>query len=116
MAAMGAHVLEVEGDDLRALKPQLGRLPEVISAAQLGSRLRVLVQNAITDPVGWLRVQSLQPSPGRIEQVRPSLEDVFVTSTGRSSRASNGDDRDGMTGNSPTANGHSGNRSSVSHL
>jgi ABC-2 type transport system ATP-binding protein len=82
MAAMGAHVLEVEGDDLRALKPQLGRLPEVISAAQLGSRLRVLVRDRITEPVAWLRAQSLQPNPARIEQVRPSLEDVFVTSTG----------------------------------
>ncbi len=82
MAAMGAHVVEVEGSDLRALKPQLTALPEVVSAAQLGSRLRVLVHERIPDPVAWLRAQPLNPMPTRLESVHPSLEDVFVTSTG----------------------------------
>ncbi len=83
MAAMGARVVEVEAADLRALKPQLLALPEVVSAAQLGSRLRVLVRERIADPVGWLRGQDLSPAPTRLEQVHPSLEDVFVISTGR---------------------------------
>ena len=82
MAAMGARVVEVEGSDLRALKPQLAALPEVLSAAQLGSRLRVLVHDRIPDPVAWLRAQTLDPRPTHLESVHPSLEDVFVTSTG----------------------------------
>ncbi len=90
MAAMGARVVEIEATDLRALKQQLLDQPEVISAAQLGSRLRVLVQDRIADPVAWLRAQALQPSPRAIEQVRPSLEDVFVTSTGASARHDTG--------------------------
>lgn len=83
MAAMGARVVEVEAPDLRALKSKLSALPEVVSAAQLGSRLRVLVRESIPDPVAWLRGQALEPMPTRLEQVHPSLEDVFVTSTGR---------------------------------
>ena len=82
MAAMGARVVEVEGPDLRALKPRLEALPAVVSASQLGNRLRVLVQDRIPDPVAWLRALALEPAPTRLEAVHPSLEDVFVTSTG----------------------------------
>jgi ABC-2 type transport system ATP-binding protein len=82
MAHMGARVLEVEGQDLRALKPQLTALPEVVSAAQLGSRLRVLVRDRIDNPVDWLNAQPLNPKPTSVGLARPSLEDVFVTSTG----------------------------------
>jgi ABC-2 type transport system ATP-binding protein len=82
MAGMGARVVEVEGPDLRTLKPQLTALPEVISAAQLGSRLRVLVRDHINDPVDWLKAQPLTPKPTSVGLARPSLEDVFVTSTG----------------------------------
>ncbi len=82
MAAMGARVVEVEGPDLRALKPRLEAPPEVVSATQLGSRLRVLVREVVPDPVAWLRAQALEPAPTRLEAVHPSLEDVFVTSTG----------------------------------
>jgi ABC-2 type transport system ATP-binding protein len=90
MAAMGARVVEIEAPDLRALKQQLLGYAEVISAAQLGSRLRVLVQDRIADPVSWLQAQALQPRPQAMEQVRPSLEDVFVTSTGASARHDTG--------------------------
>nr|WP_242523118.1 ABC transporter ATP-binding protein [Thiocystis minor] len=82
MAGMGARVVEIEAPDLRALKQALLALPEVISAAQLGSRLRVLVAERIADPVAWLRSQPLQPAPTALAPARPSLEDVFVTSTG----------------------------------
>jgi ABC-2 type transport system ATP-binding protein len=82
MAAMGAQVVEVEASNLRALKQQIAALPEVISAAQLGSRLRVLIRDHKDDPVAWLAAQPLQPAPTKLESARPSLEDVFVTSTG----------------------------------
>jgi len=86
MADMGANVVEVEAPDQRRLRQQLLGLPEVLSAAQLGSRLRVLVRDTIDDPVAWLRAQPAAADAGTVEAVRPSLEDVFVTSTGTEHR------------------------------
>ena len=80
MATMGAHVLEVEGNDLRTLKSQLVQCPQVLSAAQLGTRLRVLVRDQTEQPQQWLRAQG---NGRRIEAVRPSLEDVFVACPGQ---------------------------------
>ncbi|QSX37235.1 ABC transporter ATP-binding protein [Shewanella sedimentimangrovi] len=85
MQDMGARVVEVAGDDLRKLKQQLLTDDAVLSAAQIGSRLRVLVRSDISDPLSWLA-----PKVGgrHMDEVRPSLEDVFVTCTG--SRAAGG--------------------------
>lgn len=80
MAAIGASVVEVGGARLRELKQQLEGLPEVISSAQQGAFLRVLVASHISDPVAWLE-SSTGPRP--MQLVRASLEDVFVTSTRR---------------------------------
>lgn len=80
MAAIGASVVEVGGARLRELKQQLEGLPEVISSAQQGAFLRVLVASQISDPVAWLE-SSIGPRP--MQLVRASLEDVFVTSTRR---------------------------------
>lgn len=83
MDAMGANVVEIGGKNLRQLKQQLLELDEVISVAQQGIRLRTLVNNDITEPVSWLRQQSsLSLDDHEMAVVRPSLEDVFVTSTG----------------------------------
>lgn len=79
MQAMGARVMEVAGDKLRLLKQQLLSEPAVLSAAQIGSRLRVLVRSDIEDPLAWLAVRVEGRALG---EVRPSLEDVFVTCTG----------------------------------
>lgn len=79
MAAMGATVIEVAGNDLRTLKQALMTEPSVLSAAQIGSRLRVLVSKSVEQPLAWLA----DKVAGRtLEEVRPSLEDVFVTCTG----------------------------------
>ena len=79
MENMKVTVIEVSGDDLRTLKNHLVAQPEVLSTAQLGTRLRVLIHDWVTDPEQWLT----QQIDGRsIERVRPSLEDVFVASTG----------------------------------
>ena len=79
MENMGARVVEVTGDDLRTLKQQLLSEQGVLSAAQIGNRLRILVRNNINEPVDWLKPYV----NGRgLAEVRPSLEDVFVTSTG----------------------------------
>ncbi len=81
MQHMAAQVLEVEGENLRALKLNLVQLPQVSSAAQLGTRLRVLIKPDVAEPVQWLRAQ--MAANYSVAQVRPSLEDVFVMSTRR---------------------------------
>ncbi len=82
MENMGAQVVEIASSNLRRLKQALMQLPEVISAAQLGARLRVLVNKQIEDPLAYLSQQSNINADDRLSLVRPSLEDVFVTSTG----------------------------------
>jgi len=82
MDNMGAKVVELVSSELRQLKQQLLLIPEVISAAQLGARLRVLVADHIDDPVQLLSQQNCVSEQDVLTLVRPSLEDVFVTSTG----------------------------------
>ncbi len=83
MEAMGASVVEVAAPDLRQLKQDLLQLPQVITAAQLGARLRVLIKDSIAEPLDFLRQQpNIQPAD-ILTRVRPSLEDVFVTCTGK---------------------------------
>lgn len=83
MESMDAQVVEIESDsgNMRATKTGLLQLPEVVSAAQLGTRLRVLVSRQVDDPIAFLQCQL--DSSYSLESVRPSLEDVFVTVTGR---------------------------------
>ncbi|MCE2571143.1 ABC transporter ATP-binding protein [Motilimonas eburnea] len=89
MQQMAAQVFEIAGQDLRSLKQALIKLPEVLSAAQIGSRLRVLVTNSVSEPLAWLQAK-VEEARGagvqietQIEMVRPNLEDVFVTCTGQ---------------------------------
>ncbi|WMB71685.1 ABC transporter ATP-binding protein [Shewanella oncorhynchi] len=79
MAAMGARVVEISGDDLRTLKQSLISESAILSAAQIGSRLRVLVRSDIENPLAWLKPRVASRT---MEEVRASLEDVFVTCTG----------------------------------
>lgn len=83
MANMPANVIELSTDNLRQLKQQLIILPEVVSASQLGAHLRVLVNKTIADPMGFLTNTHIMPSKTEMRIVRPSLEDVFVLSTGQ---------------------------------
>lgn len=82
MQQMNAHVIEITSRNLRELKQALLNLPEVISAAQLGERLRVLVNKQVTEPLAYLSQHPLLDKTATLTKVRPSLEDVFVTSTG----------------------------------
>lgn len=82
MNEMGAHVIEIDSNHLRTLKQQLMTLPEIISAAQLGTRLRVLVKNSVSDPKAFLEQHHNFSANESLTQVRASLEDVFVTCTG----------------------------------
>ncbi|MEI6894883.1 MAG: ABC transporter ATP-binding protein [Colwellia sp.] len=83
MANMAAQIVEIGATNLRHIKDKLIKLPQVISAAQLGSHLRVLVNKTESQPLALLQQQScLQPSD-TLAIVRPSLEDVFVSCTGQ---------------------------------
>jgi ABC-2 type transport system ATP-binding protein len=82
MQNMGANVVEISSAKLRQLKQDLLKLPEIISAAQVGAQLRVLVKKSIADPLAYLSQQPCTDDSDRLSLARPSLEDVFVTSTG----------------------------------
>lgn len=82
MANMGANVVEISALSPRKLKQDLLKLPSVTSAAQLGARLRVLVNDREPDPIGYLQYNHQFQQSEQIETVRPSLEDVFVVCTG----------------------------------
>ncbi|HAS6262270.1 TPA: ABC transporter ATP-binding protein [Vibrio vulnificus] len=82
MAQMGVNIVEIKADNLRALKEQLLPLAEVRSAAQLGIRLRVLIDQRVADPIAWLRATFPRLQNAEMNLARPSLEDVFVSVTG----------------------------------
>ncbi|WP_028108196.1 ABC transporter ATP-binding protein [Ferrimonas futtsuensis] len=82
MQEMGVSVVEVEAPELRRLKSALLSLDEIRSAAQLGIRLRVLVDKSVSEPIRWLRQQFPELTDAELTLARPSLEDVFVTCTG----------------------------------
>ncbi|MCT8161788.1 ABC transporter ATP-binding protein [Pseudoruegeria sp. SHC-113] len=79
MAGLPAQVVQVEGGDLRTAKRAIEGQPSVISVAQIGTRLRVLVDRAESDPVALVRAG--MPSQAEAGLVRPNLEDVFVVAT-----------------------------------
>ncbi len=83
MKQMGVNIVEVKADNLRRLKESLISRPEIRSAAQLGVRLRVLIHKEIDEPIKWLK--TIEPSliNAELALARPSLEDVFVTVTGK---------------------------------
>jgi ABC-2 type transport system ATP-binding protein len=83
MKDLGAQVVEIDGDNLRQLKQLLIANQDIISAAQQGTHLRVLIKEAIAEPQPWLQQEFADVMHGRqLTLVRPSLEDVFVHCTG----------------------------------
>lgn len=83
MANMGVNIVEVKTNNLRALKNTLIQRNEIRSAAQIGIRLRVLIHQDINDPISWLRSEFPELKDSEMNIARPSLEDVFVTVTGK---------------------------------
>lgn len=78
-----AKVVEIQANDLRHIKDNLTKLPQVISAAQLGTHLRVLIQESVAQPIDFLQQQPCLSTKDKFTLVRASLEDVFVTCTGK---------------------------------
>ncbi len=81
MLNMNAHVVEVTSAHIRTLKQQLSLVPEVISTAQLGIHLRVLISKQVIDPISFLKNNPMSKTIEQLTIVRPSLEDVFVIAT-----------------------------------
>ncbi|MEJ6475460.1 ABC transporter ATP-binding protein [Pseudoalteromonas piscicida] len=81
MEQLKVSVCEVMGDDVAELKARLASLPSVISVSQIGARLRVLINKKESQPLALLHRYA--GSGYEVAFVRPNLEDVFVTSTGR---------------------------------
>ncbi|GAB3291969.1 ABC transporter ATP-binding protein [Parahaliea aestuarii] len=78
MAALEGRVVEVSGSGLRALREQLMARPDVVSAAQQGSRLRVLFDEETTAPLDRLQAAAQHQT---CQLARPNLEDVFMAAT-----------------------------------
>ena len=81
MENMGANVLELTHPNLRQIKDELLEFSEVKSAAQIGARLRVLVDNKVFQPDLWLKQALPSLEQSEIHITSPNLEDVFVTVT-----------------------------------
>ncbi|MCG6863559.1 MAG: ABC transporter ATP-binding protein [Chromatiaceae bacterium] len=89
MAALDAAVVEVDTPESRRARPLLRDAPEVLSVAQLGRRLRVLVKRADGEPAAYVReLLDHNGIAGSAEVTHTSLEDVFVTHTQRRRDAS----------------------------
>ncbi|MGP8305920.1 ABC transporter ATP-binding protein [Vibrio sp. YIC-376] len=83
MENMGVNIIEVKADKLRELKEKLIQRKEVRSAAQLGIRLRILIHQHIEHPIDWLKQTFPELQNAEMNHARPSLEDVFVSVTGK---------------------------------
>lgn len=82
MAEVPAAVVLVEAADPRAANRCLAAAPAVLSVAQIGVTLRVLVDRAVADPVKMVRAQlDTQKVPAACALGRANLEDVFVVAT-----------------------------------
>ena len=82
MDNMAAQVVEIAATNIRQLKKDLLQYPEIISSAQIGAHLRVLVKKDVHEPLRFLNQLNILPKNNQMSVVRPSLEDVFVTCTG----------------------------------
>lgn len=83
MKNMGVNIIEVKADKLRELKEKLIQREEVRSAAQLGIRLRILIHQHVEHPIDWLKQEFPELQNAEMNLARPSLEDVFVSVTGK---------------------------------
>ncbi|MCB1704246.1 MAG: ABC transporter ATP-binding protein [Halioglobus sp.] len=86
LAALQDRVVAITGGNLRRVKEEALRLPQVQSAAQQGMHLRVLLRSGTADATGYLR-KHLSDSTLTLAHAAASLEDVFVASTTGGDRA-----------------------------
>ncbi len=73
------HVVVVEGDDVTGLNDRLNAASHIISAAQSGLILRVIVDKRENNPEDY--VEKLVGQTYRVTPSKASIEDVFVAAT-----------------------------------
>lgn len=82
MGDIDAAVVEIETEAVQRAHALLVAVPEVQSVAHLGSRLHVLFDRRVSDPVARVRAAlDAAAVSARVELTAANLEDVFVTST-----------------------------------
>ena len=82
MRDIGYLVMEVDTDQPVSCRTELVGVDGIFNAAQLGTRVRALVDPSVDDPVELIERQLLIAGiEGRVQRVDPSLEDVFVAGT-----------------------------------
>ncbi|MEX0900314.1 MAG: ABC transporter ATP-binding protein [Gammaproteobacteria bacterium] len=82
MRDIGARVIEVETVSPARARKLIQSLDGVRSVAQLGTRLHVLVDPALSDAVATVQRALADAEPGAtVEAVGANLEDVFVAAT-----------------------------------
>jgi ABC-2 type transport system ATP-binding protein len=82
LAEIPDRVVEIESEEPRAARALLEQQPAVRSAAQLGARLRALVDPALAEPARTLEAAlAARGVAARAQLASPSLEDVFVAAT-----------------------------------
>jgi ABC-2 type transport system ATP-binding protein len=77
---LDATVVEMECADPRAARRMLTGHPEILGVTQLGLRLRVLLDRALSDPLEHVRTL-LDGQEYEARVTHASLEDVFVSAT-----------------------------------
>ena len=80
MGALNGRVIDIQGDGLRAVRQQLMTSNEVLSAAQQGDRLRVLLKRPVQD-IGVFKQWLPDNATLHCEPAKATLEDVFVETT-----------------------------------
>ncbi|MDA8020217.1 MAG: ABC transporter ATP-binding protein [Thermoanaerobaculia bacterium] len=81
MDDVDATVVEIQTEDPRRVREQLAGMTGLLSLAQLGNRLRLLLHREVENPV-WQVEEELDIDAGAtVQVVRPNLEDVFVVVT-----------------------------------
>jgi ABC-2 type transport system ATP-binding protein len=90
-ASIDAVVVEIEAEEIRAARAALDHVRDVMSVAQLGTRLHALVDPDAREPVELLRgALATAGVAAEVLRARPSLEDVFVAATRRRQQAAGG--------------------------
>lgn len=82
MSSINAKVIEIESSAIRKIRNALLSLDGVLDIAQMGKRLHVLTDPAITQPIELLRSHlPVDIVNARLKPVLANLEDVFVMAT-----------------------------------